>query len=88
MLSKLRKLQSVVKEEEDKMAIDYDMESDFRFVQGKEAGKELGEIEGELKGEIKLLDKLFNDGTITEEKYKVEVEPLRKKLEELSKGKN
>lgn len=41
-------------------------------------------MKSELKGKIKILDKLFNDGTITEEKYKIEVEPLKKKLEELS----
>lgn len=50
--------------------------------------KEEGEVIGKIKGEIQAFEKLYNEGIITEEKYKNEVEPLREKLDELSKSNN
>jgi hypothetical protein len=41
--------------------------------------------EGEIKGEISLLEKLYAKGKLTDLEYMEMIEPLKKKLEELSK---
>jgi hypothetical protein len=50
ILSRLRKMELIVKTEVEAMTIDYDIETDGLYLQGKIEGKLEGVIEGKLKG--------------------------------------
>ena len=50
VLAKIKNLQTIVLEEERKMALEYDMETDIRFMQGKESGRKKGIEEGIEEG--------------------------------------
>ena len=50
VLAKIKDLQTVVLEEERKMAFEYDMETDIRFMQGRETGRKTGIEEGIERG--------------------------------------
>jgi predicted transposase/invertase (TIGR01784 family) len=50
MFAKLRNLQPIIIELLENMALYYDLETDIRFLQGKEKGKELGKEEGIREG--------------------------------------
>jgi predicted transposase/invertase (TIGR01784 family) len=50
MFAKLRNLQPIIIELLENMALYYDLETDIRFLQGKEKGKELGKEEGRQEG--------------------------------------
>ncbi len=48
VLSQLRDLQKIVMDEENKMAITYDLNKDIRYQQGLERGEERGEVIGKI----------------------------------------
>jgi predicted transposase/invertase (TIGR01784 family) len=50
IFAKLRNLQPIIIELLENMALYYDLETDIRFLQGKEKGKELGKEEGRQEG--------------------------------------
>ena len=50
VLAKIKDLQTIVLEEERKMALEYDMETDIRFMQGRETGRKKGIEEGIEQG--------------------------------------
>jgi hypothetical protein len=58
--------------------------SEHIFNQGKIEGKIEGIIQGELKGQIAILERLYQQGVLSEEQMKYMTEPLRQKLNELT----
>ncbi|MBF0607537.1 MAG: hypothetical protein HQL61_08325, partial [Magnetococcales bacterium] len=50
VFSKLRDMQKIIIEEVDKMPIVYDLETDIRFMQGRENGRVEGLSEGQVRG--------------------------------------
>jgi len=62
MLGKLRKVQNLIIEEERNMPIYYNLKTDIRYMQGKEAGKNSGFREGIRKGIKQGLEKGLKEG--------------------------
>ena len=52
--------------------------------EGEKKGEKKGEIRGEIKGEIKAFEKLYRQKVLTKNQYTRRVNPLKKKLAQLS----
>lgn len=90
ILSQLRDLQSIVIEEENKMAFIYDIEKDLRFKQGLnrglEQGLEQGQQRGKLIGQILLIQQMKKIKLHNEKDLEMlSIDELTKLLTELSK---